>query len=87
MLLLSEDLLTGQESALRHMLEMGSKASASSSIEGNNERFRRKTSMGNSKKPKVEDSHGGGREMSLGECWFTIEILLVESQALFRLEK
>jgi hypothetical protein len=43
--------------------------------------------MGNLEKVAVEDSHGGGREVSPGECWFTMETSSEECQALFRLEK
>ena len=75
------------ELALRHMETMGSKASASSSAEGNNGRYRRRTNVGNLEKAKVEDNHGGGREVSPGEHWFTMETSQAEHRALFQLEK
>lgn len=69
------------------MAAMGSKAYASSSVEGNNRRYRRQANMGNLEKAEVEGSHGGGQEMSLGERWFTMETSSAEHQALFRLQK
>lgn len=82
-----EESTSEQLLALRPMAVMGPKAYARSSVEGNNRRFRRHPSMGNSKKVEAEGNHGGGREMSLGERRFTMETSLVERLALFRLEK
>lgn len=79
---MSEQLL-----ALIPMAATGSKAYASSSAEGNSGRYRRRPNVGNSEKAEAEGSHGGGWEMSSGECWFTMETSPAERQALFRLEK
>ena len=43
--------------------------------------------MGNSEKAEAEGSQGGGREMSPGEHWFTMETSPAERRVLFRLEK
>ena len=43
--------------------------------------------MENLKKVETEGSHGGGWEMSLGECWFTMETSSAERQPLLWLEK
>lgn len=43
--------------------------------------------MGNLEKEEADISHGGGWEMSPGECWFTMENSLAERRALFRIKK
>ena len=68
---------------LRPVVIMGSKAYMSSSVEWNNGRYKRCPNVGNLEKAEAEGSHGGGREMSPGECWFTMETSLVEHQDLF----
>lgn len=73
--------------ALRLMAATGSKVCASSSAEGNSGRVRWRPSMGNQEKAEADSSHGGGREMSPGECWFTMENSSAERRALLRLEK
>jgi len=69
------------------MAATGSKACASSSAEGNNGRVRRHSNMGKSEKAEADGSYRGGREMSPGERWFTMETSSAELRALFRIEK
>ena len=82
-----EEFVPKQLLALRLMAAMGSRVCIRSITNGNSGQARWCPILRNLEKMKEDSSQGGGREMSPGERWFTMENSPAECRALSRLEK